>query len=308
MSDSLRRKALVRIGEALCSGLDWVVGGPVTVKVMGTMDDDVVRQWPVPVRAVQADVQGGLSGSIVALLLIPAEQCVQATESAVRAVAALAGADVQVAAAIEHTFDSHDDAGEQLDALWSQPMLRLSTQSGDVMFLLPGELVDAIAERMFNPDSGAASQNSSDSPVADAGDDDGWEDAITPSEASDDVSSLASTAAPAHAGSMGDLGADDEMGATSPGATLPGSAAVPASAAGMAGLLGDVQVELSAELGRTHMQLGEAAALQPDSVIVLDRVVEEPVVLYANGSPFAYARLVVVGDEYGVEICELIEQ
>ena len=61
-------------------------------------------------------------------------------------------------------------------------------------------------------------------------------------------------------------------------------------------------MELAAELGRTDLSLGEVAGLVDDSVLLLDASVDEPLVVTVNGTPYATARLVVVDDEYAIEI------
>lgn len=73
-------------------------------------------------------------------------------------------------------------------------------------------------------------------------------------------------------------------------------------------LLSGVEVELSAELGRTDLALGDITALDSDSVLTLDQLVHEPVDVYVNGTRYARARLVVVDGEYGIEIIEVVEQ
>ena len=73
-------------------------------------------------------------------------------------------------------------------------------------------------------------------------------------------------------------------------------------------LLSGVEVELSAELGRTDLALGDITSLAADSVLTLDQIVDEPVTVFVNGTRYATARLVVVDGEYGIEILEVVEQ
>ncbi|MCW2928087.1 MAG: fliN [Thermoleophilia bacterium] len=75
-----------------------------------------------------------------------------------------------------------------------------------------------------------------------------------------------------------------------------------------ADLLSGVEVELSAELGRTHLALGDITALDSASVLTLDQLINDPVTVYVNGTPYASARLVVVDGEYGIEIIEIVDQ
>ena len=69
-----------------------------------------------------------------------------------------------------------------------------------------------------------------------------------------------------------------------------------------------MEVELSAELGRTDLALGQIASLVAESVLTLDQLVQDPVTVYVNGIAYATARLVVVDGEYGVEILEVADQ
>lgn len=73
-------------------------------------------------------------------------------------------------------------------------------------------------------------------------------------------------------------------------------------------LLSGVEVELSAELGRAQLALGDITSLTSDSVLTLDQLVHEPVTVYVNGTPYATARLVIVDGEYGIEILTVVEQ
>jgi flagellar motor switch protein FliN len=60
--------------------------------------------------------------------------------------------------------------------------------------------------------------------------------------------------------------------------------------------LREVRVRVWAELGRTRMPSGRVVALPGGSVVELDRDVEAPIDLYADGMRFATGRLVVTED------------
>ncbi|HEU4976383.1 MAG TPA: FliM/FliN family flagellar motor switch protein [Baekduia sp.] len=60
--------------------------------------------------------------------------------------------------------------------------------------------------------------------------------------------------------------------------------------------LRDVQVRVWAELGRTRMSSGRIVALPGGAVVELDREVDAPIDLYADGMRFATGRLVVTED------------
>ena len=78
-----------------------------------------------------------------------------------------------------------------------------------------------------------------------------------------------------------------------------------ADAAGLERLR-DVPVELAVEIGRTRMTIGEALALGPGSIVTLDRLAGEPVDLLVNGKPIARGEVVVIDEEFGLRISEVV--
>ena len=70
--------------------------------------------------------------------------------------------------------------------------------------------------------------------------------------------------------------------------------------------LRDVPVELAVEIGRTRMTIGEALALGPGSIVTLDRLAGEPVDLLVNGKPIARGEVVVIDEEFGLRISEVV--
>ena len=66
-----------------------------------------------------------------------------------------------------------------------------------------------------------------------------------------------------------------------------------------------VTVELTVEVGRTRMTLGQALALGPGSVVTLDRLADKPVDLLVNGRPIARGEVVVIDEEFGLRITEV---
>ena len=76
--------------------------------------------------------------------------------------------------------------------------------------------------------------------------------------------------------------------------------------AGDLSLLGDVEMTVTVELGRIRMPLRELLQLQEGSVVELERLAGAPVDVMANGTSIARGDVVVVGDELGVRISELL--
>ncbi len=72
--------------------------------------------------------------------------------------------------------------------------------------------------------------------------------------------------------------------------------------------LRDVEVRITLELGRTEITLEEATGLAERSMLVVDKLAEEPVDVRVNGRLFGRGKLVLVGDHYGVQLTELVDQ
>jgi len=83
---------------------------------------------------------------------------------------------------------------------------------------------------------------------------------------------------------------------------------VGAAAAGGADLrrLHDVPVELAVEIGRTRMTIGQTLDLRPGSVVSLNRLAGEPVDLLINGKPIARGEVVVIDEEFGLRVTDVV--
>jgi flagellar motor switch protein FliN/FliY len=71
-------------------------------------------------------------------------------------------------------------------------------------------------------------------------------------------------------------------------------------------MLHDVVMELTAELGRTRMTVRDLLALQPGTVVELDRLAGSAADLLVNGRLIARGEVVVVDEEYALKITELL--
>lgn len=69
----------------------------------------------------------------------------------------------------------------------------------------------------------------------------------------------------------------------------------------------DVDLNLSVELGRKEMQIKEILNLGPGKIIELDKLAGEPVDLLVNGKLLAKGEVVVVDENFGVRITELVD-
>jgi flagellar motor switch protein FliN/FliY len=70
--------------------------------------------------------------------------------------------------------------------------------------------------------------------------------------------------------------------------------------------LSDVPVEVAVEIGRTRMTIREALALGPGSIITLDRFADQPVDLLVNGKRVAVGEVVVIDEEYGLRVTQVV--
>lgn len=68
----------------------------------------------------------------------------------------------------------------------------------------------------------------------------------------------------------------------------------------------EVPVELTVELGRRNIRIGEVLRLGPGAVLELTKANGEPLDIYVNNRLVARGEAVVVGERYGVRLTEVI--
>jgi flagellar motor switch protein FliN/FliY len=93
---------------------------------------------------------------------------------------------------------------------------------------------------------------------------------------------------------------------TTAGPVEPATAAPQPVTAEELSRLHDVSVELAVEVGRTQMTIREALALGPGSIVTLNRLAGEPVDLLVNGKPIARGEVVVIDEEFGLRVTEVL--
>lgn len=71
-------------------------------------------------------------------------------------------------------------------------------------------------------------------------------------------------------------------------------------------LMRDVQLDLTIELGRTHMLLEDVLKLQQGAVVPLDKLAGDPADIYVNGRLIARGEILVLNDNFCVRVAELI--
>ena len=72
------------------------------------------------------------------------------------------------------------------------------------------------------------------------------------------------------------------------------------------GLIQDIDVRLTVELGRTQIRLREVLDLGEESVVMLDRLTDEPLDVMVNGKLIAKGEVVAEGNRFGLRILELV--
>ena len=71
-------------------------------------------------------------------------------------------------------------------------------------------------------------------------------------------------------------------------------------------LLLDVNLRVAVELGRTEMAIKDVLALGPGSVVELDKLAGEPVDILVNDRLIAKGEVVVVDENFGVRVTDIV--
>jgi len=75
---------------------------------------------------------------------------------------------------------------------------------------------------------------------------------------------------------------------------------------GTIGLLHDVPINVTVELGRTKKRSKEMLSMAQASILDRDKLAGEPVELVANGRPIAKGEVVVIDENFGVRVTEIL--
>jgi flagellar motor switch protein FliN/FliY len=98
---------------------------------------------------------------------------------------------------------------------------------------------------------------------------------------------------------VGELGNGGEFGAAASGA----DAGRPKR--DLPQMMRKIPVTLTLEVGSARISLQELMTLGPDSVLELDVLAGEPLVIKVNGTPIGRAEVVVAGENYGLKVIDL---
>ena len=66
-----------------------------------------------------------------------------------------------------------------------------------------------------------------------------------------------------------------------------------------------IPVTLTLEVGSVRISLQELMDIGPSSVLPLDSLAGEPLVIKVNGTPIGRAEVVVAGEQYGLKVIDL---
>ena len=70
--------------------------------------------------------------------------------------------------------------------------------------------------------------------------------------------------------------------------------------------LSSVQMEVTIEVGRTFLPIGQLLQLQPGEIVELDREVGTPLDMYINGTLLAHGEIVVIDDQFGFRVTSVV--
>lgn len=101
--------------------------------------------------------------------------------------------------------------------------------------------------------------------------------------------------------------AQSRQGQAQPQPVQPASRVAPAATAdNNIGMVLDIPVQLSVELGRTKLPIKQVLELKPGSVVELDSVSGEPIDVLVNGYLIAQGEIVVVNGKFGIRLTDVV--
>lgn len=68
----------------------------------------------------------------------------------------------------------------------------------------------------------------------------------------------------------------------------------------------DIPLEITVELGRTRIQIGDLLKLGQGSVVELEKLTNEPVDIYINQKLMGHGEVVVVNDKFAIRLTNII--
>jgi len=90
----------------------------------------------------------------------------------------------------------------------------------------------------------------------------------------------------------------DDLDGAAPARAAPAARSLPQ-------MMRRIPVTLTLEVGSTRVSLQELMAIGPSSVLPLDSLAGEPLVIKVNGTAIGRAEVVVAGEQYGLKVIDL---
>ncbi len=72
------------------------------------------------------------------------------------------------------------------------------------------------------------------------------------------------------------------------------------------GIIMDVPLEVTVELGRTHKLIKEILEFSPGTVVELDKLAGEPIDILVNGKRIAKGEVVVIDENFGIRLTDIV--
>ena len=72
------------------------------------------------------------------------------------------------------------------------------------------------------------------------------------------------------------------------------------------GIIKDVPLEVTVELGRTKKSIADILDFAPGTIIELDKIAGEPIDVLVNGKFVAKGEVVVIEESFGIRVTEII--
>ena len=69
----------------------------------------------------------------------------------------------------------------------------------------------------------------------------------------------------------------------------------------------NVEVKLTAELGKAKLSLRDVIEYDSGSIVMLDKAENEPINIYVDDILIAKGKIVAIEDSYGIKIVEIID-
>lgn len=144
----------------------------------------------------------------------------------------------------------------------------------------------------------------------------------------DEINALLEQAGGVETGGSDDSGSLDSMSAPTASPSISASPAAPASGhssapshasyepppappaedyAGRVEMFKDIEMRVSVEVGRNIFPLKEVLKIGPNSIVELDKLIDQDVDVLVNGQKVAEAEVVIIDDRFGVKIKRFLQ-